>query len=544
MAIDVQHEVARHPAVPTAAILAVLAAVGWLFAAYLLWAGQTERDAPARLQSLEATNRKLQQEASLRQQTEASFAERQQQAETAQRALDRLMADRTEVAQQLHDTQADLQLAQQTLARLNGELDERQAQVAAQRAEAAQFEQNDAAAKAALETVQAQVAERSAALAEATRRLDAARQEEAEARRNLAAMARDLEERRTEFAWFEEHGREARDSYAEAQQQLEAAQRRLGEAERQPPGPPASERALSELAPVGGDVPGEGTSAPAAAPVAAAPAVPGPSVAAAPAAVAPAAPVGPGGRVRDCETCPELVVIGAGSFEMGARNLGAAERPPHRVTLARPFALGRTEVTFAEWDACVAAGGCNGFRPDDHGWGRGGRPVIGVSWEDATAYARWLSEKTGRRYRLPSEAEWEYAARGGDRSLSAAAAGSAGSAFWWGDAPGRGRANCAGCGSPFDGKETAPADAFEASPLGLYNMHGNAAEWVADCWSPSYAGAPSDGAAVERPRCGERVLRGGAFNQDPSYAHAASRFKYDAAVRYYAHGFRVARDLP
>jgi formylglycine-generating enzyme required for sulfatase activity len=245
-----------------------------------------------------------------------------------------------------------------------------------------------------------------------------------------------------------------------------------------------------------------------------------------------------------------MITVPAGSFEMGARGTGVAteQQPVHRVTLARPFALGRFEVTFAEWDACVAESGCNGFRPDDRGWGRGTRPVIGVSWEDTQAYARWLSAKTGQRYRLPSEAEWEYAARGGPRAVSAgratAASAAAGTAYWWGETVGRGRANCAGCGSPFDGKQTAPADAFEANPLGLHNMHGNAAEWVADCWSPSYAGAPADGSAVERPRCDARVLRGGAFNQDPSYATAAARFKYDAGVRYFAHGFRIARDLP
>jgi formylglycine-generating enzyme required for sulfatase activity len=235
---------------------------------------------------------------------------------------------------------------------------------------------------------------------------------------------------------------------------------------------------------------------------------------------------------------------------MGSRTLSPAERPVHRVVLGRAFAIGRYEVTFAEWDACVAGGGCRGFRPDDHGWGRGNRPVIGVSWEDAVSYAAWLSEKTGQHYRLPSEAEWEYAARGGGTgggtggTRPAAAGGVSMTAYWWGEAPGRGRANCAGCGSPFDGRQTAPADAFEPNPLGLYNVHGNAAEWVADCWSASYAGAPADGSAVERARCGERVLRGGAFNQDAGYASAAARFKYDADVRYYAHGFRIARDIP
>jgi len=514
MAIDVQHGGAGEARISKTAILTALAVVGWMLAAYFLWSGLSDRAAVERLQAAETENRRLTQEANARQQTAASFAESEQQAAAAKTSFDRLTADRTEVAQQLYETRADLQLARETLARVTAEIDERQPRLAQLQADSVQVEHELAAARTGLESLRAEAGKRSQELAEAEQHRDAARQDEAAARRNVAALARDLEERRAEFAWFEAHGQEARDSYAEAQRQLEGVQQKLGEAER------ASQGGASAVAAAAAS---EGTSMPVAA------------------AMTP--PPRDEGAIRDCEACPELVAVAAGGFEMGARNLSPAERPVHHVDLARPFAIGRYEVSFAEWDACVADGGCNGFRPDDHGWGRGDRPVVGVSWDDAIAFAGWLSKKTGQHYRLPTEAEWEYAAHGGSRPLKNVAAGAAATAYWWGDAPGRGRANCAGCGSPFDGKQTAPVGSFEPNPLGLYNMHGNAAEWVADCWSASYAGAPTDGGAVDRPQCGERVLRGGAFNQDPSYATAASRFKYDATVRYYAHGFRVARDM-
>jgi formylglycine-generating enzyme required for sulfatase activity len=159
--------------------------------------------------------------------------------------------------------------------------------------------------------------------------------------------------------------------------------------------------------------------------------------------------------------------------------------------------------------------------------------VMNVSWNDTQTYLRWLSEKTGRRYRLPSEAEWEYAARAGSRT-----------AYWWGNGLGKANANCAGCGSEFDRRETAPVGSFAANALGLYDMLGNVAEWVEDCWNSTYKGAPSDGSAWTRDRCPEHVLRGGSFNNDPRYIRAAARFKYDADVRFSANGFRVARDLP
>ena len=212
----------------------------------------------------------------------------------------------------------------------------------------------------------------------------------------------------------------------------------------------------------------------------------------------------PGTAFRDCPECPEMVVVPAGSFMMGSPSHEAGrdndEGPAHRVTIAKPFAVGKYEVTFAEWDACVADGGCGGHRPGDKGWGRGRRPAINVNWDDAKAYVRWLSDKTGKQYRLPSEAEWEYAARAGTTTR-----------YSWGDEVGRNRANCDGCGSLWDNEQTAPAGSFRANVFGLHDVHGNVWEWVEDCWSGNYLGAPADGSAWESGDCSRRVLRGGSW---------------------------------
>ena len=241
-----------------------------------------------------------------------------------------------------------------------------------------------------------------------------------------------------------------------------------------------------------------------------------------------------GETFRDCAECPEMVELPAGSFTMGApeseAGSSARERPVHEVTFAAPFAVGVREVTFAEWDACVADGGCGGHRPDDAGWGRGTRPVIHVSWDDAKRYVEWLSGRTGESYRLLSESEWEYAARAGT-----------GTAYSWGDEVGVNRANCAGCGSEWDGRTTAPAGSFAANAWGLHDMHGNVWEWVEDCWSGSYAGAPADGGAWLGGNCAERGLRGGSWHNDISSLRAAGRAKNTTGVRLNRNGFRVAR---
>ncbi len=244
---------------------------------------------------------------------------------------------------------------------------------------------------------------------------------------------------------------------------------------------------------------------------------------------------------RDCEECPDMVVVPAGGFVMGSpdseRGRYGNEGPLHRVELARSFAMGAYEVTFAEWDACVADGGCAGYRPPDEGWGRGSRPVVNVSWEDAQSYVRWLSEKTGREYRLPSEAEWEYAARAGTDTR-----------YHFGDyivkATGKEIvANCDDCGSRWDDESTAPAGSFRANPFGLYDVHGNVWEWVEDCWNASYAGAPADGSAWESGDCGLHVLRGGSWYNFKRNLRSAVRGRFRAGGRDERAGFRIVRTL-
>ena len=226
--------------------------------------------------------------------------------------------------------------------------------------------------------------------------------------------------------------------------------------------------------------------------------------------------------------CPEMAVVPAGSYRMGPLY------DQHEVTIGAPFAVGRYEVTFGEWDACARDGGCPRGEDiaDDWDWGRGRRPVIYVSWDDAKRYVRWLSRKTGKAYRLPSESEWEYAARAGTQT-----------AYSWGDEIGVNRANCDGCGSQWDDSKTAPVGSFGVNAWGLHDMHGNVWEWVEDCWNDSYAGSPVDGSAWLRGDCDKRVLRGGSWYFPPSYLRAAARYRDATGVRYSGIGFRVARTL-
>jgi formylglycine-generating enzyme required for sulfatase activity len=237
----------------------------------------------------------------------------------------------------------------------------------------------------------------------------------------------------------------------------------------------------------------------------------------------------PGEVFRDCPDCTEMVVVPSGDFDMGGREM-PFESPPHKVMIAASFAIARRETTFAEWDACVADGGCS-HKPDDQGWGRGNRPVIDVSWQDAKSFVAWLAKKTGKNYRLPSEAEWEYAARAGTIQK-----------FWWGKDVGKSNANCDGCGDVSQHK-TMPVGSFRPNGFGLYDTSGNAYEWVEDCWNDSYAKAPKDGTPWTSGQCSQRVLRGGSFANNFSAATSAARFRYDLDVRYYANGFRVVRDL-
>jgi len=233
--------------------------------------------------------------------------------------------------------------------------------------------------------------------------------------------------------------------------------------------------------------------------------------------------------IKDCAQCPALVLMKPGTFMMGSTEFFPFEGPVHSVTIRKPFYIGQREVTFDEWDACVKEGGCS-LSPSDRGQGRGLLPVTNLSWSDTQQYLLWLTRKTGKTYRLPTESEWEYAARAGTTTT-----------YYWGSAMEKGRANCSGCDT-LTRNAASPTGSLPANPLGLFDMSGNAAEWVEDCWHDSYRGAPTDGSAWTSASCSERVLRGGSFGNDPRYVRSASRFKYDFDVRYYANGFRVVRE--
>jgi formylglycine-generating enzyme required for sulfatase activity/class 3 adenylate cyclase len=210
---------------------------------------------------------------------------------------------------------------------------------------------------------------------------------------------------------------------------------------------------------------------------------------------------------------PAVVHIKDGSFEMGS-NEDPSEEPIHKVAV-RAFVIGRSPVTVREWRQCVDAQACS-YVPH----GNDDQPLSNVSWNDTQQYLAWLSKATNRQWRLPTEAEWEYAARGGTHTR-----------FWWGDAMKAGMAICKGCGDKLQ--------QGAANPFGLV-LNDGVAEWVQDCWVKDYKGAPADGSARSTPGCSERVLRGAAPNNDSSYARPASRDYYDASVRYPTHGFRVA----
>ena len=254
----------------------------------------------------------------------------------------------------------------------------------------------------------------------------------------------------------------------------------------------------------------------------------------------------PGSSFRDCPECPEMVVIPAGTFIMGSPlyelQRSDSEDPRHRVSV-RSFAMSKYEVTFARWDACVAAGGCNGYRPDDTGWGRGKRPVINVDWMSVNTYIDWLSWRTGKRYRLPSEAEWEYAARAGTTTT-----------FHFGPTITPNQANYDG-NYTYDGGpkgvyrgRTVPVGSYPSNAFGLHDVHGNVREWVEDCLHRGYGDAPTDGSAwtTGGPRfvsCRFRHIRGGAWHNVPGLLRSAERWSSDSATRSYSTGFRVVRTL-
>jgi formylglycine-generating enzyme required for sulfatase activity len=219
-----------------------------------------------------------------------------------------------------------------------------------------------------------------------------------------------------------------------------------------------------------------------------------------------------------------MVKLPGGTFLMGS-NDDPSEQPIHQVTVA-PFAMGRHPITLGEWRLCVAVKMCQ-YEPQG---AEDDQPVANLSWDDAQQYVAWLSQTTSRPYRLPTEAEWEYAARGGTSTP-----------YWWGSQVVPGVANCRTCGDPFDLSKPTKIGLLRPNSFGLHDMAGGVAEWVADCWHNDYQGAPRTGSqSWDAPNCREYLLRGGSWRSDPSDLRSASRARYDKVVRYPAHGFRVA----
>ncbi len=253
---------------------------------------------------------------------------------------------------------------------------------------------------------------------------------------------------------------------------------------------------------------------------------------AAPVAAAPTIPPSPEptdmNAFRDCPECPLMVTITAGAFTMGSTQR-ADEQPVREVTIGQDFALGMYPVTVGEWRQCVNAGACR-FQLDPEQ--ADNLPVSGISWDDTQDYINWLNGVTQGGYRLPTEAEWEYAARAGTTTD-----------FWWGDEVGSGLANCQDCGSPWDNEQPSPVGSFQANPWGLYDIHGNVWEWTEDCWQNHYRNAPTDGSAHSERFCIEGVQRGGSYRLDSEYMRTSRRFRYDRDVRFVHNGFRVAKTL-
>jgi formylglycine-generating enzyme required for sulfatase activity len=234
--------------------------------------------------------------------------------------------------------------------------------------------------------------------------------------------------------------------------------------------------------------------------------------------------------VKDCDACPLMVALSPGPFTMGSNSSDPSERPAHKVALRTPFAIGKYEVTVGEWTQCVKASVCPSVPSAANAADR--LPMRDVSWDEAQLYLKWLSTVSRRPYRLPTEAEWEYAARGGTTTR-----------YWWGEQMKGGNSSCQGCGEPWKADAPPPVGSFVANPFGLADMNGSVWEWVQDCWHSSYKGAPADGSAWADGNCQSRVIRGGSWREDGSYMLSTTRFKYDASVRQSQNGFRVARAL-
>jgi formylglycine-generating enzyme required for sulfatase activity/class 3 adenylate cyclase len=219
---------------------------------------------------------------------------------------------------------------------------------------------------------------------------------------------------------------------------------------------------------------------------------------------------------------PMMVSLSGGTFAMGS-NDDLSEKPIHRATI-KPFAISKFPITNREWKECVAAKACD-YVPV----GNDDAPVANVSWNDARQFVEWLSKVTLKEYRLPSEAEWEYAARGGTQTK-----------YWWGDQLRSDLAYCKGCATAYDSTQPLKVGSFRPNPFGLHDMGGNVDQWVEDCWHKDYQGAPIDGSAWIDKNCASHVIRSGSWKNDANYVRPASRDRYDTGVRYPTHGLRVA----
>lgn len=256
-------------------------------------------------------------------------------------------------------------------------------------------------------------------------------------------------------------------------------------------------------------------------------------------------PVHSSSAKTDCSSCPEMKLIPAGNFVMGFdhdKSIVKNERPAHEVHLKKSFYISQFEITFDQWDACLLDGGCGSYHPKDEGWGRGSRPVINVSWDDAILFTQWLSAKANKPYRLPSEAEWEYAARAGSQKdfhfgsdeKNLCIYGNhadASSNFFWKNSE---------CD---DGTKhgTAKSGRYRPNQFGLYDMHGNVWEWTQDCYFSNYVGAPNDGTA-RTGACYYRSVRGGSWNVSATHLRSSNRFMIPHRERHNYLGFRVVRD--
>jgi formylglycine-generating enzyme required for sulfatase activity/class 3 adenylate cyclase len=235
-----------------------------------------------------------------------------------------------------------------------------------------------------------------------------------------------------------------------------------------------------------------------------------------------AVPAQPGAKPASGITEPEMAALRGGTFAMGS-NEDASEKPVHQVTI-RPFSISKYPITVREWNACAAAKACTATVT-----GNDDAPATNVSWSDAKQFVGWLAVATQKPYRLPSEAEWEYAARGGTQTR-----------YWWGEHLLPGMAHCKNCGDAAGVEQPVKVGSFKPNPFGLHDMGGGVDQWVEDCWHKTYQGAPSDGSAWTEGDCSSHVTRSGSWRNDAKYVRPANRDGYDTNVRYPTHGFRVA----